>query len=66
VSIIAGDEIPTTEPEVERSQKTDLEEFRATVDLASPVLEKQLDDWQVYYTEFRPHGSLRRQTPWER
>ena len=57
---------PHLNGKVERSQKTDLEEFWATVDLASPDLEKQLDDWQVYYNEFRPHGSLRGQTPWER
>ena len=29
-------------------------------------MEKKLEDWQVYYNEFRPHGSLRGQTPWER
>jgi hypothetical protein len=51
---------------VERTQKTDLEEFWATVDLTSTGLEKKLDDWQVYYNEFRPHGSLHGQTPWER
>ena len=35
-------------------------------DLTSTDLEKQLDDWQVYYNEFRPHGSLHGRTPWER
>jgi transposase InsO family protein len=43
---------------VEPSQRIDLEEFWATVDLTSSDMEKQLDDWQVYYNEFRPHGSL--------
>jgi transposase InsO family protein len=57
---------PHLNGKVERSQKTDLEEFWATVDLASDDLEKKLDDWQVYYNEFRPHGSLHGQTPWER
>jgi transposase InsO family protein len=57
---------PHLNGKVERSQKTDLEEFWATVDLASLDLEKKLDDWQVYYNEFRPHGSLHGQTPWER
>jgi hypothetical protein len=41
---------------VERSQKTDLEEFWSTVDLMSPNLETQLAEWQVYYYEF---GSLK-------
>lgn len=57
---------PHLNGKVERSQKTDLEEFWATVDLTSSDLEKKLDDWQVYYNEFRPHGSLHGQTPWER
>jgi len=57
---------PHLNGKVERSQKTDLEEFWATVDLAGVDLEKKLDDWQVYYNEFRPHGSLRGRTPWER
>jgi transposase InsO family protein len=57
---------PHLNGKVERSQKTDLEEFWETVDIASPDLEKQLDDWQVYYNGFRPHSSLRGQTPWER
>lgn len=52
--------------EVERSQQTDKVEFYPTIDLASNHLEKQLDGWQVYYNEFRPHGSLHGQTPWER
>ena len=54
---------PHLNGKVERSQRTDLEEFWATADLSSPNLEKQLDNWQVYYDEFRPHGSLREQTP---
>ena len=42
------------------------DQFWATVDLASDDLEKKLDDWQVYYNEFRPHGSLYGLTSWER
>lgn len=57
---------PHLNGKVERSQKTDLEEFWATADLTGTDLEKRLDDWQVYYNEFRPHGSLHGQTPWER
>lgn len=57
---------PHLNGKVERSQKTDIEEFWATIDLASDDLEKRLDDWQVYYNEFRPDGSLHGQIPWER
>jgi transposase InsO family protein len=57
---------PYLNGKVERSQKTDLKEFWAMIDLASDDLEKKLDDWQIYYNEFRPHGSLHGQTPWER
>jgi len=57
---------PHLNGKVERSQKTDIEEFYSTVDLTSPDLGKKLDDWQVYYHEFRPHGSLKGKTPWER
>jgi hypothetical protein len=32
----------------------------------SPNLEKRLDEWQIYYNEFRLHGSLKGKTPWER
>lgn len=28
-------------------------------------MEKKLDDWQAYYNEFRPRGSLHGRTPWE-
>lgn len=51
---------------VERSQRTDLEEFYPTVDLKDPNLKNKLQDWQDYYNEFRPHGSLNSKTPWER
>lgn len=51
---------------VERSQRTDLEEFYPTVDLADSDLKQKLDDWQCYYNEFRIHGSLNGRTPWEK
>jgi hypothetical protein len=43
-----------------------LEEFYPTVDLKDPLLHKQLADWQDYYNEFRPHGSLNGKTLWEK
>lgn len=57
---------PHLNGKVERSQRTDLEEFYPTVDLKDPELKKKLHDWQDYYNEFRPHGSLNGKTPWEK
>jgi hypothetical protein len=51
---------------VERSQRTDLEEFYPTVDLKHPELKKKLQDWHDYYNEFRPHGSFNGKTPLEK
>jgi hypothetical protein len=50
---------------VERSQRTDLEEFYPTVDLAAPDLSARLRDWQDHYNQLRVHGSLSGRTPWE-
>jgi transposase InsO family protein len=57
---------PHLNGKVERSQKTDWEEFYSTVDLASTDLENKLEEWQDYYNQERPHGSLKGRTPWER
>lgn len=57
---------PHLNGKVERSQRTDLEEFYPTVDLKDPELKKKLQEWQDYYNEFRPHGSLNGKTPWEK
>jgi len=51
---------PHLNGKVERSQRTDLEEFYASVDLP-----ERLDDWQSHYNEFRVHGSLDGRTPWQ-
>ena|SRR5947209_9109913 len=56
---------PHLNGKVERSQRTDLEEFYATVDLSAEDLGGRLDDWQSHYNEFRVHGSLDGRTPWE-
>jgi len=57
---------PHLNGKVERSQKTDLHEFYATVDLTDPELEDRLAEWQHYYNWQRIHGSLGRLTPMER
>jgi hypothetical protein len=56
---------PHLNGKVERSQRTDLEEFYPTVDLKAPDLSERLRDWQDHYNQQRPHGSLGGRTPWE-
>ena len=48
---------------VECSQRTDLEEFYPTVDLKSPDLSQQLQDWEDHYYQYRTHGALQGHTP---
>ncbi len=57
---------PHLNAKVERSQRTDLEEFYATADLDAPDLEEALLAWQDHYNHFRPQGSLNGFTPWEK
>ena len=57
---------PHLNGKVERTQKTDWEEFYSITDLQSPDLEKQLQEWQDYYNHYRPHGSLDNKTPWKK
>jgi len=57
---------PHLNGKVERSQKTDLDEFWSTVDLKDPDLAAHLADWQQYYNWDRPHGSLNGKSPMER
>lgn len=57
---------PHLNGKVERSQRTDLDEFYATVDLKDPMLVDQLSEWQHYYNWDRPHSSLGGKTPIER
>ena len=55
---------PHLNGKVERSQKTDLEEFYATADLSDfAKLKEELGYWQFYYNWQRPHGSLGGKTP---
>lgn len=56
---------PHLNGKVERSQRTDLEEFYPTVDLAASDLPERLRDWQDHYNQHRVHGSLGGRTPWE-
>jgi transposase InsO family protein len=55
---------PHLNGKVERSQRTDLEEFYPTADLNNfGALREELGCWQFYYNWQRPHGSLKGKTP---
>lgn len=57
---------PHLNGKVERSQKTDLEEFYAIADLSNfENLREELSQWQFFYNWQRPHGSLKGKTPSE-
>lgn len=56
---------PHLNGKVERSQRTDIEEFYATADLKAPNLSACLQEWQDHYNQQRPHGSLGGRTPWQ-
>jgi transposase InsO family protein len=57
---------PHLNGKVERSQKTDLEEFYAIADLSDfENLREELAQWQFFYNWQRPHGSLKGKTPSE-
>ena len=57
---------PHLNGKVERSQRTDLDEFYATVNMKNPELDDRLSEWQHYYNWDRPHSSLNGKTPIER
>ena len=55
---------PHLNGKVERSQKTDLEEFYAISDLSNfETLREELSQWQFFYNWQRPHGSLNGKAP---
>ena len=56
---------PHLNGKVERSQRTDLDEFYPTVDVKGSNLQQQLQEWQDHYNQFRPHGALQGRTPWQ-
>jgi len=56
---------PHLNGKVERSQRTDKEEFYSTVELNLGSLTDQVSEWQFYYNWHRTHGSLKGLTPME-
>lgn len=57
---------PHLNGKVERSQRTDLDEFYSSIDLKSPTLAEELGYWEHYYNWNRPHSSLGGRTPNEK
>ena len=49
---------PHLNGKVERTQRTDLDEFYSTVDIKDPDLPNLLSQWQFYYNWLRSHSSL--------
>ena len=51
---------------VERSHRTDQEEFYPILDYADDVdLNKKLAEWERFYNLTRPHGAFGGRTPYE-
>jgi transposase InsO family protein len=57
---------PYLNGKVERTQKTDLDEFYSSVDPKDQELRSKLIAWEEYYNKQRAHGSLHGKTPWEK
>jgi len=54
---------PHLNDKVERSQRTDLDEFYSTVDIKDPDLPNLLSQWQFHYNWFRSNSSLKGKAP---
>ena len=57
---------PHLNGKVERSQRTDLDEFYSSVDVKDHNLKTLLLEWEFYYNQHRPHSSLNGKTPNEK
>lgn len=54
---------PHLNGKVERTQRTDLDEFYSTIDIKAPDLPNLLSQWQFHYNWFRAHSSLKGKSP---
>lgn len=54
---------PHLNGKVERSQRTDVQEFYSTIGLDDPDLVTKLEEWQFHYNWHRPHGALNGKAP---
>ena len=57
---------PHLNGKVERTQRTDLDEFYSSINLKDTKLEEELGYWEFYYNWHRPHSSLDNKTPNEK
>ena len=57
---------PYLNGKVERTQRTDLDEFYSSISLDDPELATKLKSWEEYYNTQRSHSSLGGKTPWEK
>jgi transposase InsO family protein len=57
---------PRLNGKIERSQRTDLDEFYSSVDVKDSNLKSLLLEWEFYYNRHRPHSSLNGKTPNEK
>lgn len=57
---------PHLNGKVERTQRTDLDEFYSSIDINIPNLSEELGYWEHYYNWDRPHSSLSGKTPNEK
>jgi transposase InsO family protein len=56
---------PHLNGKVERTQRTDWEEFYSLIELQAPNLSDQLQQWQHYYNRERRHSSIGK-SPWQK
>lgn len=59
---------PHLNGKVERTQKTDKEEFWSLIDLKDRNLDlnELAKEWQEFYNKKRPHSSIKGKTPWQK
>jgi transposase InsO family protein len=57
---------PHLNGKVERTQRTDLDEFYSGIDIKRKDLAEELGYWEFYYNWHRPHSSLQGKTPNEK
>ena len=57
---------PHLNGKIERSQRTDLDEFYSSIDIKNSDLAQQLLEWEEYYNKHREHSSLGQKTPYEK
>ncbi len=57
---------PHLNGKVERTQRTDLDEFYSSISIQDPKLPDKLLEWEEYYNKHRSHSSLQGKTPWEK